>query len=143
MTQPDGAVVAHYDEKWALLNRNMRWEVADLLRRRYLDDVNAASERVIPRESFYTKCGKRAVDIVVSFVALGMTLPVNGVIALITFVDLGRPILFHQQRLGKDGKTFTLVKFRNMREEFDENGHPLPGALRVTKLGKFMRRTWD
>ncbi|WP_161601865.1 sugar transferase [Brevibacterium senegalense] len=130
-----------YEQKWALLNRNMRWEVADLLREHYLPAVNAACEEVHPRDSFYTAYGKRALDIAVAAVALGATLPVNAVIALVTLVDLGRPIFFRQQRIGKGGEKFTLVKFRNMREAFDENGHPLPGAMRVTKLGKIMRRT--
>lgn len=141
MKRSTDAVPCRYEEKWALLNRNMRWEVAQLLRDRYLEDVNALSADVVARESFYTTHGKRALDIAVSAAALGVSLPLNAVIALITYADLGHPVFFRQQRLGKNGKLFTLVKFRNMREAFDENGHPLPGELRVTRLGKLMRRT--
>lgn len=140
MTQVDD-LDALYEKKWALLNRNMRWEVADLLRERYLPAVDEASCEAIPRDTFYTQHGKRVLDIAAAAVALGVTLPLNAVVALVTLVDLGRPVFFRQQRLGKDGELFTLVKFRNMREAYDENGHPLPGTLRVTKLGKLMRRT--
>ena len=132
---------ASYQEKWALLNRNMRWEVADLLKEHYLEIANSTSASATPRQSFYTERTKRAIDVTVSAAALVATLPINGIIAVATLATLGRPVFFKQQRLGKDGELFTLVKFRNMREAYDENGHPLPGPLRVTKLGRFMRRT--
>lgn len=130
-----------YDEKFARLNRNMRWEIADLLREKNLVAVNENAELVVPRQTFYVKYGKRVIDVVAASFALLITSPVNIAVALATVVTLGTPVFFRQKRLGKDGELFTLVKFRNMREEFDENGHPLPGHLRVTKLGKFMRRT--
>lgn len=132
---------ATYEQKWALLNRNMRWEIADLLRARYLEITNTTSDPVVPTTSFYTKRTKRTIDVAVSAAALVVTLPINCAVAVATLATLGRPIFFRQQRLGKNGELFTLVKFRNMREAYDENGHPLPGAQRVTKLGKFMRRT--
>lgn len=132
---------ASYDEKFARLNRDMRWEVADLLREKNLGATNSASPLVVPRNTFYVRFTKRSIDIVAASLALLVTAPVNLVVAAITTVTLGMPLFFKQQRLGRDGELFTLVKFRNMREGFDENGHPLPGHLRVTKLGKLMRRT--
>lgn len=140
MTQVDD-LDANYQRKWALLNRNMRWEVADLLREQNLGIANSSSGPIEPKNTFYTERAKRAIDIAVSAAALVATLPINGAIAVATLSTLGRPVFFKQQRLGKDGELFTLVKFRNMREAYDENGHPLPGPQRVTKLGKFMRRT--
>lgn len=130
-----------YEEKFALLNRNMRWEVADLIREKNLPHTNDILPEAVPRRSLYTAFGKRLVDIVASSIALLVTLPLNLIGAIVTFFDVGRPLIFHQQRLGKNGELFTLFKFRNMRNAYDENGHLLPGKDRVTKLGKFARKT--
>lgn len=106
-----------------------------------LQYVNLHDKAVIPRSSFYTKYGKRIADIVISVFALIMTFPVNLVLALCTFIDVGKPILFKQKRTGLKGKSFTLAKLRNMTNEVDENGILLPPSQRVTKLGRFVRRT--
>lgn len=132
---------AGYDTKFGLLNRNMRWEVAGLLRERNLQEVNSRQKLVVPRNSFYTRVAKRGLDIVLSSVALLFTLPINALLAVAVFCDVGKPLLFVQQRLGKDGESFTLVKFRTMRDDVDENGHPLLGDKRVTRIGRMIRRT--
>ena len=130
-----------YQEKFALLNREMRWELADIVRDRYLDRANEVLPLVRPKRGFYVRYGKRCLDVLGASIALILTLPLNLIGALVTLVDVGRPILFKQRRLGKAGELFTLIKFRNMREEFDENGHPLPGEVRVTRMGRFARKT--
>ena len=56
-------------------------------------------------------------------------------------VKLGSPVIFHQERPGKDEKIFTLCKFRTMTDERDEKGELLPDAVRLTKFGKFLRGT--
>lgn len=94
-----------------------------------------------PRDTFYTRYGKRLIDIAVSIIALLVTSPINLLIAVGTLLDVGRPVLFKQERLGKDGKVFTLVKFRNMTNETDEHGSLLPAGERVTKFGRLMRKT--
>lgn len=94
-----------------------------------------------PRDTFYARYGKRWIDVVVSAAALVVTLPINALIAIGTFLDVGRPILFRQERLGKDGEVFTLVKFRNMTNETDELGNLLPAGERVTRFGRIMRKT--
>lgn len=93
------------------------------------------------RDTFYTRYGKRLIDIAVSIIALLVTSPINLLIAVGTLLDVGRPVLFKQERLGKDGKVFTLVKFRNMTNETDEHGSLLPAGERVTKFGRLMRKT--
>lgn len=97
----------------------------------------------VPRvkKSFYTIFGKRMLDIGISFIAVVVSFPVNAIVGAITFFDVGRPIFFKQKRLGKDCKVFTIVKFRNMTNETDENGDLLRADLRVTKWGKFVRST--
>ena len=131
----------YYDMKFSLFTREMRMEMADYIRRDNLETVNASCAEVHPKVSFYAKCGKRALDIVIGGAAFVITLPINVVIGVCTYFDVGRPIFFKMQRPGKDGKPFVLVKFRNMRDERDKNGDLLLGDQRVTKFGKFVRRT--
>lgn len=106
-----------------------------------LQFVNERDSAVIPRKSFYTKFGKRVGDIVFSAMALIITLPINLVLAICTLFDVGRPIMFHQKRIGYNGKIFTITKFRNMTNDTDKNGVLLPPSQRVTKIGKFLRKT--
>ncbi len=91
--------------------------------------------------TFYARYVKRLLDILLSLAAIIVTLPINVIIGCITFFDVGRPVFFHQKRVGKDLQPFTIVKFRNMRDTRDENGELLPPDERVTEFGKFVRKT--
>ena len=84
---------------------------------------------------------KRLLDIVLSGVALVLLSPVYLVLAILITIKLGSPVIFHQERPGKDEKIFTLCKFRTMTDERDENGQLLPDAVRLTKFGKLLRAT--
>jgi lipopolysaccharide/colanic/teichoic acid biosynthesis glycosyltransferase len=87
---------------------------------------------------------KRAADIVVSAISLAVLSPVFAVVALLVRRDLGSPVIFRQPRPGKDGRIFTLYKFRSMRE-------PAPGtggveavasdSERLTGFGRVLRST--
>ncbi|MPM29813.1 Undecaprenyl phosphate N,N'-diacetylbacillosamine 1-phosphate transferase [bioreactor metagenome] len=90
-------------------------------------------------EGFYSKYLKRFLDIVFSFIALILLLPVLLIIALLVKINLGSPVIFKQERPGKDEKLFYLYKFRSMSDEIDENGEPLPEILRLTKFGIKLR----
>lgn len=125
----------------AELTKKQRWEVADLLASERLPHLNKSLEDVNPSRTLYARFGKRLFDIVLSAFALVVTLPINLVIGVATYLDLGRPLFFKQERVGRDGATFTIVKFRNMRETRDERGELLPPSERVTKLGVFLRKT--
>lgn len=117
----------------------------ELIGRRLADDrlkaVDSIQDDVRPASGLYARYGKRCLDIFLSFVALVVTLPINLAIAVVTLVDLGRPLFFRQVRVGRDAKRFIIVKFRNMTEERNERGDLLPPEQRVTKWGKFVRRT--
>lgn len=104
---------------------------------RYLD--NRAGIKV--RHTFYTRFGKRILDIILCLLALPIAILLMGIVALITFFDVGRPILYSQYRIGKDCRQFKIVKFRNMTNETDENGELLRPEQRVTKIGKIIRAT--
>ncbi len=116
-------------------------ELTELLKRENLEHVNSISSPVKLKNSFYTRYVKRILDILISLIALIITFPINLILALCTFLDVGRPIFFFQERPGKNGVPFTLVKFRNMTNEKDEFGELLPAAKRVTRFGHFVRKT--
>jgi lipopolysaccharide/colanic/teichoic acid biosynthesis glycosyltransferase len=83
---------------------------------------------------------KRLFDIVVAAIGLVVCSPVMLVIALAIRNESGRPILFVQQRVGRNGATFSILKFRTMR--LDSSGEWVrPGDSRVTPLGRFLRRS--
>jgi sugar transferase (PEP-CTERM system associated) len=87
---------------------------------------------------------KRAFSVLFSFVNLLITLPMMGTIALAILLDSGTPIIFRQERIGKDGRPFTLYKFRSMRDGADGNGSPVPARendSRFTRVGRWLRRT--
>lgn len=93
------------------------------------------------KASFYEKYIKRALDIVLSGVAMLVLSPVLLVTALLVRTKLGSPVLFHQDRPGRDGKIFRLYKFRSMTDERDAQGELLPDEIRLTKFGKLLRST--
>ena len=123
------------------LSMSQKAEIAEYIKRDNLETVNRKIQHVCVKNSFYTRYGKRMMDILISVIAIIITLPINLVIAVITYFDVGIPILFRQQRVGKDEKKFTIYKFRNMTNETDANGELLPPSERVTKWGKFARKT--
>jgi lipopolysaccharide/colanic/teichoic acid biosynthesis glycosyltransferase len=84
---------------------------------------------------------KRTFDLLVAGAALVFLLLPMLVIALAVRVRLGRPVLFVQLRPGLHGVPFSLIKFRTMREAYDEKGEPLPEEERLTRLGRFLRAT--
>jgi lipopolysaccharide/colanic/teichoic acid biosynthesis glycosyltransferase len=84
---------------------------------------------------------KRLFDFVVSAIALALLSPVLLLTAACSLMVLGRPVLFRHPRPGKDGKLFTLLKFRTMRNAVDSDGAQLPDEARMTRYGAFLRRT--
>lgn len=93
------------------------------------------------KETFYEKYIKRPLDVFCSGLALVVLSPVMGVTAILVREKLGSPILFSQDRPGKDEVIFKLYKFRTMTDERDENGELLPDEVRLTKFGKLLRST--
>lgn len=123
------------------LSHSEKQRIYERLTRERLATVNRLHEGVHFHETFYTKYGKRFLDIIISLIAVALTLPINLMIGVITFFDVGRPIFFKQQRIGKSEKVFSMLKFRNMTNETDANGELLPPAQRVTKWGRIVRKT--
>ena len=98
---------------------------------------------------------KRAFDLVVATTALIVLSPVIAAVALAVKLESPGPVLFRQPRVGKDGRIFTMYKFRTMPYEPDQQGTPVPqvtdfktyvfdplyGGRRYTRIGKFLRST--
>ena len=91
--------------------------------------------------SFYRNYGKRIIDIVLSVFASVLLAPLLLIIGVLVYFKLGSPILFTQERPGKNEKILKLIKFRTMTDEKDEDGKLLPDSVRLTKFGKFLRST--
>ena len=87
----------------------------------------------------YERFIKRPLDAFLSVGALIVFSPILFVTAMLVRIKLGSPVLFCQERPGRDEKIFKLYKFRTMTDERDENGELLPDEVRLTSFGKFLR----
>ena len=98
-------------------------------------------EQVKRRRTFYELIIKRPMDFLLSLIALIVLSPVMLVVAILVKIKLGGPVLFKQERPGKNEKIFKMYKFRTMTQEKDEQGNLLPDDKRLTKFGKILRST--
>lgn len=104
------------------------------------------------RPGFYEKHFKRPLDLAAAVILLLATLPLMALVALGVFLTMGGPVLFHQDRLGKEAVPFSIVKFRTMRPDRRAQNLPFVGPdrrqthkseadPRHTRYGRFLRRT--
>ena len=89
----------------------------------------------------YEKFIKRPLDLVLSGAGLIVLSPVLGITAILVRVKLGSPVLFKQDRPGRDGKVFKLCKFRTMTDARDSEGNLLPDEDRLPAFGRKLRST--
>lgn len=89
----------------------------------------------------YERYIKRPLDFILSLVALVVLSLVFLIVALLVRTKLGSPIIFKQERPGKDGKVFMMYKFRTMTDKRDESGELLPDSVRLTRFGRILRST--
>jgi lipopolysaccharide/colanic/teichoic acid biosynthesis glycosyltransferase len=111
----------------------------------------------VPSLGFHYERTKRILDLLLASVLLVLTAPILLVVAAAVWLESGSPILFRQERIGRNGKPFRCLKFRTMRQDAErilgadpalrelhrKNGFKLPPELdpRVTRLGRFLRAT--
>lgn len=93
------------------------------------------------KDGIYNRIIKRLFDIVLSALVLILFSWLYLILAILVRVKLGSPVIFAQERPGKDEKIFKLYKFRSMRNATDQNGNPLPDDERLTPFGKKLRST--
>ena len=89
----------------------------------------------------YERIIKRPMDFMCALLALIVLSPIMLVVALLVRIKLGSPIIFAQERPGKNEKIFKLYKFRSMNDERDEKGELLSDEIRLTSFGKKLRST--
>ena len=90
----------------------------------------------------YQHCIKRIFDFILVFCTLAIIWPIFLIITLwLYFANRGTGTFFMQERPGKHGKIFKVIKYKTMTDERDENGNLLPDEKRLTKIGKFIRST--
>ena len=89
----------------------------------------------------YRKFLKRVFDFILSLMAILLLSPIILILIIAGIINMGGNPFFTQERPGKDGKIFKLVKFKSMNNRRDENGELLPDELRLTAYGKFIRNT--
>lgn len=90
----------------------------------------------------YRDCLKRTLDFCLTLLALIILSPILLLIALwLHFANKGAGVFFTQERPGKGGKIFKVIKFKTMTDERDAHGNLLPDELRLTKVGRFVRST--
>ena len=94
-----------------------------------------------PHYGIYAKYIKRLLDFLLSLIALVILSPILFIFIVIGAIKMGGNPFFTQERPGKDGKIFKLIKFRTMTNKKDADGNLLPDDQRLTSYGKFLRST--
>lgn len=89
----------------------------------------------------YEKFFKRPIDFLGALMLIMLLLPVYIVLYILIIIFLGSPAIFRQERPGKGGKIFSVMKFRSMTNETDKDGNLLPDAQRLTKFGWLLRKS--
>lgn len=84
---------------------------------------------------------KRLLDIIIASLALIILSPCFLIVYYKVLRNLGSPVFFYQDRAGKDGKLFKIIKFRSMKDAVDAEGQPLPDDQRITPFGQKLRST--
>ncbi|MBW2588057.1 MAG: sugar transferase [Deltaproteobacteria bacterium] len=90
--------------------------------------------------TFYRRIGKRVLDLGLAVPALALLAPVGLAVGGLIRLKLGGPVLFRQQRPGRDGEVFEVIKFRSMSNARDADGELFPDEERLTPLGNRLRR---
>ena len=84
---------------------------------------------------------KRFLDFLLSLIAIILLSPIYIIVTILVRTKLGSPVIFTQERPGKDEKIFKMYKFRSMTSETDKEGNLLPDEVRLTSFGKKLRST--
>lgn len=115
-------------------------KLAFYLKEKNLAHANSVAKEVHPKKSFYTKVGKRIIDLIIIIPVIIILSPLYLVLTVVNLIDMGTPILFKQTRYGYKGRNYNILKFRSMKNLVDAEGRQLPPSQRLTKYGKFIRK---
>jgi undecaprenyl phosphate N,N'-diacetylbacillosamine 1-phosphate transferase len=105
-----------------------------------IDNIGKGVQEFKTSYSLYKAWGKRLFDIIVSIVALTISLPIMIIVACFLWWKQNGQVFFYQERPGKNGEMFSIFKFKTMTDDRDESGKLLPDEMRTTTIGKFIRK---
>jgi exopolysaccharide biosynthesis polyprenyl glycosylphosphotransferase len=108
---------------------------SDWILRSFVDQIHAGE---------FFEFAKRMIDIICGIIGATILVFLSPFIAIATFLDSGRPILYLQNRLGKNGRVYTIIKFRTMRQDAEKDGKARPAVEndeRVTRVGRLLRKS--
>jgi lipopolysaccharide/colanic/teichoic acid biosynthesis glycosyltransferase len=97
--------------------------------------------KIRKKRKIYERCVKRIFDVVFACVFLFLLSPIFLLTAILVRIKLGSPVIFTQERGGFCGKVFKIYKFRTMTDKRDREGNLLPDSERLTRFGRFLRKT--
>ena len=97
--------------------------------------------KIRKKRKIYERCVKRIFDVVFACVFLFLLSPIFLLTAILVRIKLGAPVIFTQERGGLCGKVFKIYKFRTMTDKRDREGNLLPDSERLTRFGRFLRKT--
>ncbi len=105
--------------------------------------LEESPERTAARSNFYGRVGKRLFDLIASSVGLLLTFPIFVVCAVAVRLDSSGPVFFRQWRIGRQGKPFSIFKFRTMAHQPEKSGLKITaeGDCRITRVGKWLRKS--
>ena len=103
--------------------------------------VLAIANLLLWSDLFYKQFFKRFYDFILSGLALIVLFPILLILTILGAIEMNGNPFFTQERPGKDGKIFKLIKFRSMTSEKDKDGNLLPDEKRLTKYGMILRST--
>jgi len=84
---------------------------------------------------------KRIIDLTIAYISIVFFSPLFFFVAIMIYCAMGRPVIFRQQRAGKNSKAFDVYRFRTMTNDRDSKGKMLPDDERLTKIGRLLRAT--
>ena len=99
------------------------------------------NKKVKRKKKIYQRYIKRPMDFICALFGLIFLSPIICIVAILVRIKLGSPVIFVQERPGKEEKIFKLYKFRSMSEERGKDGKLLPDEKRLGKFGKLLRST--
>lgn len=107
------------------------------------NNINSNVNRTVVKNGFYYEYIKRILDVVLTLMGLVVAIPLMIVIGIVIRLESKGPVFYCQERVGKDGKVYTLYKLRSMYENAEENGAQWAEKddPRVTRVGRFIRKT--
>lgn len=114
--------------------------MAQFLKEKNLMHANQIATEVHPKNTFYTRYGKRVLDLIIITPVIVFLSPIYLILALLNLINMGTPIFYKQTRYGYRGKYYDIYKFRSMKNLYTNDGRQLSPDHRLTKYGKLIRK---